>query len=60
MEAIVGEQEDVSSKVQLGQRSVEEDEDKGGLWELCVGESWTYRSRNPGQDSKANQPNLTA
>lgn len=44
MEAIVGEQEDVSSKAQLGQRSVEEDEDEDGLWELCVGESWTYRS----------------
>lgn len=33
--AVVGEQEDVSSQAQLGQRAVEEDEDVAGLWKLC-------------------------
>lgn len=44
MEAIVGEPDDVLSKAHLGQRLVEEDEDEGGLWELCVGENWMDRS----------------
>lgn len=69
MEAIVGEQDDVFTKAHLGQRLVEEDDDEGGLWEVCVGENWSlsealqkpwagFQSQSAQPDSLKTSPKL--